>query len=85
MAFIGWNHTCTWKCMIDRFHDDDDFALVKISRLQRDQNQLIAASVNMLDRTAMLVERSRTAIRRQPEQPVVPLPSSVILFHRSAI
>ena len=67
-----------FNCMIDQLHDDEDFTLTKISRLLRDQNQLIAASVDMVERTAAIVERSKNAIRRQHKCPVVPHPSSGI-------
>jgi hypothetical protein len=65
--------------MTDHFHADDDFTLAKMSRLLRDQNQLIAASVDKLERTAALVERSQSAIRRQPKRAVVPHRVSLIL------
>jgi hypothetical protein len=65
--------------MTTHFQVGDDATLAKMSRLLRDQNQLITASVDMVERTAALVERSRSAIRRAPKRPIVPRSPSVIL------
>jgi hypothetical protein len=66
------------KYMID-MRPDDDSTLPEISRLLHDQNQLITASVEILERSAALVERSRHAMSRCPQRVVAPgLPSSCL-------